>query len=83
MSAAANENRLVFPLDGTEDDALFDSGTDTESVEDSVLGEPYRDLGTILCTASALMKSFWYSSEHTASHCIKYVKLLCSFKRLN
>ena len=30
---------VVIPLDGTEGDALFDSGTDTES-EDS---EPYND----------------------------------------
>ena len=46
--------------------------------EDSTLGETYSDLGAIL---TALMKSFWDSSKHTATHSIKYVKLLCSFKR--
>ena len=37
-------NFVIFPMDGTEDDALFDSGTDTEY---SVLGETYCDLGLI------------------------------------
>ena len=39
-------NFVVFPLDETEDDALFHSGTDTES-GDSVLGEPYSDSSAI------------------------------------
>ena len=39
-------NFLGFPLDGSEDDSLFDSGTDTES-NNSELGETNSDSGTI------------------------------------
>ena len=50
-------NFVVFPLDGTEDDALFDSGTDTES-EDSALGEPYSDSGAIFAHSDSSDEEF-------------------------
>lgn len=36
----------VFPLNGKKDDALYDSGTDTQS-DDSERGETDCDLGAI------------------------------------
>lgn len=49
---------VVFPVDGSKDNALFDSGADTQ-FEDGLLGETYYNLDTIFAHTDSYDEEFF------------------------